>query len=545
MKAREVAAVACGLLTAGAASPVHAQWSTDPSSHLLVGDAAGDQNQPKVRPTADGGCYVSYLSTQGTGWDTWLQKLDAAGVPQWAHNGVNVADTNYSSTEDYGVAVDADGNAMVAFRDDHTGITQIGLQKVAPDGSLPWGPYGVTISTSPGAPTTVNSPNVVVTSDGNYVVCYTRSATGAAAANRARYQKVDAAGNLLWGAEGITITPAVNGYTAAPMAASDGGGVIVTMFTAGSFTVSRRVHAQKLDSAGVAQWNGGTPKVIQTTSTLQVGNFPQVISDGNDGMLVAWYDTGAFQCHVQHLAPDGTELFAVDGAVADITAARQRTSPWVAYDSATDETYMFYATSNTTQTQFGLHAQLFDGAGVRQFTDNGLEIVGLAASQTSFPRATLTSGGAIGSWFQAQSATTGIVRACKVTSGGALEWTPSIVEVCTNDTTKTRLDAAVSTMGFTMLAFGNRDGTLPESTLNIAAARINADGTLGNQAGCGDADFDGDGDVGTDLDIEAFFACLGGDCCATCGSADFDGDGDTGTDLDIEAFFRVLGGGDC
>jgi len=31
----------------------------------------------------------------------------------------------------------------------------------------------------------------------------------------------------------------------------------------------------------------------------------------------------------------------------------------------------------------------------------------------------------------------------------------------------------------------------------------------------------------------------------TCGSPDFDGDGDSGTDLDIEAFFRVLGGGSC
>jgi len=65
------------------------------------------------------------------------------------------------------------------------------------------------------------------------------------------------------------------------------------------------------------------------------------------------------------------------------------------------------------------------------------------------------------------------------------------------------------------------------------------------ESACGSADFDGDGDSGTDLDIEAFFACLGGDCCATCGSADFDGDGDSGTDLDIEAFFRVLGGGTC
>jgi uncharacterized membrane protein len=62
---------------------------------------------------------------------------------------------------------------------------------------------------------------------------------------------------------------------------------------------------------------------------------------------------------------------------------------------------------------------------------------------------------------------------------------------------------------------------------------------------CGSADFDGDGDAGTDADIEAFFACLGGECCRDCGSADFDGDGDTGTDADIEAFFRVLGGGTC
>jgi hypothetical protein len=68
---------------------------------------------------------------------------------------------------------------------------------------------------------------------------------------------------------------------------------------------------------------------------------------------------------------------------------------------------------------------------------------------------------------------------------------------------------------------------------------------IGVIGGCGSADFDGDGDLGTDADIEAFFACLGGSCCAACGSPDFDGDGDIGTDADIEAFFRVLGGGNC
>jgi hypothetical protein len=64
---------------------------------------------------------------------------------------------------------------------------------------------------------------------------------------------------------------------------------------------------------------------------------------------------------------------------------------------------------------------------------------------------------------------------------------------------------------------------------------------------CGSADFNCDGDTGTDADIEAFFACIAGACpAAPClGTADFNGDGDVGTDADIEAFFRVLAGGSC
>jgi hypothetical protein len=64
---------------------------------------------------------------------------------------------------------------------------------------------------------------------------------------------------------------------------------------------------------------------------------------------------------------------------------------------------------------------------------------------------------------------------------------------------------------------------------------------------CSEADFDCDGNVATDQDIESFFACLSGSCppppCIS--SADFNGDGNVATDADIEAFFRVLGGGHC
>jgi hypothetical protein len=78
------------------------------------------------------------------------------------------------------------------------------------------------------------------------------------------------------------------------------------------------------------------------------------------------------------------------------------------------------------------------------------------------------------------------------------------------------------------------------ATSMAAAAQI-----PGLPPACGSADYNADGDTGTDQDIEAFFLCLAGNCCANCGSTDFNRDGDFGTDQDIEAFFRVLGGGNC
>jgi|GEM_PF-4299128 len=82
------------------------------------------------------------------------------------------------------------------------------------------------------------------------------------------------------------------------------------------------------------------------------------------------------------------------------------------------------------------------------------------------------------------------------------------------------------------------------STANAPIIRVEVGG---GGPTCGTSDFNGDSDFGTDADIEAFFACLGGTCCATCfsGGSDFNGDGDFGTDQDIESFFRVLGGGQC
>jgi FG-GAP-like repeat/Bacterial Ig-like domain len=99
---------------------------------------------------------------------------------------------------------------------------------------------------------------------------------------------------------------------------------------------------------------------------------------------------------------------------------------------------------------------------------------------------------------------------------------------------------APSNPACTLFADFNNDGAVDLMLLDEIADVI----VIMQNIPCG-ADFNNDGDIGTDADIEAFFACLGGTCCTACQGADFNGDGDVGTDADIESFFRVLAGGAC
>ena len=91
---------ALSLILIGFSVAAFAEWSTDPATNLVVADRSGEQVQPKIVATADGGFYVSWFDNSAGGYDVYLQRLDAAGNELWAHNGVLVADRGYSSTQD-------------------------------------------------------------------------------------------------------------------------------------------------------------------------------------------------------------------------------------------------------------------------------------------------------------------------------------------------------------------------------------------------------------------------------------------------------------
>ena len=172
-------AVVCPLLAM--TNPALAQWSSNAAVNLAVANRTGIQDQAKIRPTSDGGCYISWYDNSAGGYDVYIQRLDRNGNEQFAHNGVLVADRSFSSTQDYGLAVDANDNAIITYRDDRSTGVQIGVNKILPDGTLAWGTNGVLVTNTTSF---VASPKVAVTSGFEFRAAASRRQRIAAMAGR-------------------------------------------------------------------------------------------------------------------------------------------------------------------------------------------------------------------------------------------------------------------------------------------------------------------------------------------------------------------------
>ncbi|MEP0848472.1 MAG: hypothetical protein HRF50_16825 [Phycisphaerae bacterium] len=531
MSIHRLARVAVSLLLGRfACGSALAQWPSDPAANLSLGDRTGEQVQAKICATSDGGCYASWFDNFSGGYDVYLQRLDPAGFEQWTHNGILLADCGFSSTEDYDLDVDADDNAILTYRDDHTGTVRIVANKVDSLGTPLWGPFGVQVSVSPD----VHTPRVCATSSGNVVV-------GWSVGNGFRLQKLDASGTPQWGAEGLLLQPSTGSYFLSDLVASDGDNVIALWVRPiGNFLSDKHLYTQKFDGAGNALWDRtpGTPAskdpiIVYDGGSVQNGYFPAFVSDQAGGGVYGWYEiSGNRHAYVQRVTAAGAELFAHNGVACSTTAGRIQLSPSVAFAPLTGETFLAWTEANSLQSQWGISAQKYSAAGARDWGNGGRELLPLSTVQNGFVTALEQGGELIVAAF---SAFPGRIIATRRDTNGNAVWTPAMIDVCSTVSGKDDLEAAQTDAGMMLFAWTDdrRDAG------NIYAQNLNPDGSLG-VPGC-PGDLDGDGDV--DLaDLSALLTNYGTPSGADPGDGDLDGDGDV--DLaDLSALLENFGAG--
>lgn len=457
------------LLAALSSMAAHAQWSSDPASNLVIADRSNEQVQPKLAATADGGFYVSWFDNSTGGYDVYLQRVDAAGNEQWPHNGVLVAARDFSSTEDYGLDTDTDGNALLAFRYNVSGVTQILAQKVAADGSLLWGDPGIVVSNEPNA---AHAPKISGLGDGNVAVGWT-SEDGPVV-----IQKLDGDGNVLWAPGGVSMVPSSGIFFLADLHGDADGNAIVSWVP--YIGTSHDLWAQKLAAAdGSNLWGADPVQVFNGTGgALQFGNFPPFIYDGAGGAVFVWYTVSATgQVHAQHVMANGSPAFAQNGVLASTNTMRNHFEPAGAYDPATGDIYAVWRETDGTQTHFGVYAQRIDNTGARQWTDNGKALQSLSLlDQSEMVALPVAGGGMLAAWASNDAPNPMPVHVARLAADGSYVWAGNVVDITTEPNDIGRLTGALSSQGYAAYAW---TASAASFAGDIHAQNINFDGTLG------------------------------------------------------------------
>lgn len=260
---------------------LQAQWSSDPTVNTLISPISALRHQIINDVTSDGngGAIVvwSGLSETYQDYNIFAQKINKSGFKKWDATGVLVC-SNQSNSYIANVCRDGTGGAIIAWTDKRNGNDDVFAQTIdANNGNLLWGASGKAICTL-----SETDRDVIIISDENggaFIVWDSGRWT--------RVQKVDANGTTLWDPNGITAT-VKEIYQYKPKAVLDGvGGVIITWED--KRVQHRDIFAQRLNASGTRIWgdNGvGVSDTLQQHFDIE----PNLISDGNEGAIIAWLE---------------------------------------------------------------------------------------------------------------------------------------------------------------------------------------------------------------------------------------------------------------
>lgn len=288
------------------------QWSGDPNANTLL--ATGTNRFTRPIPVSDGAggiltVFAENIYDQITFQETrtlFVQKLSAAGVAQWAGNGIKLSATTNNITDHMVVADGSGGVVSVWMEETVNGSdqTQIYAQRIDNAGNLVWGANGTAVNTTV---TEYELSDIVRDANGNYVFSYSDATT-----KKNFAQKLTSAGVVEWGVGTQLVDVGAVGNNGAALASLDGTGykfIWQEKYTTGG-NEGARYHLQRINADGTR--NGvnfliddyvPNPLIkygIEGVATDGSGGF-YLITIGNDGTVAKLY--------LQHLLNNGTKAF--------------------------------------------------------------------------------------------------------------------------------------------------------------------------------------------------------------------------------------------
>jgi len=165
------------------------QWT---ANGIVIASNVGTQSNPKIEPDGSGGAIIAWQDKRSGNYDIYAQRVNGSGVVQWTANGVTVCSATGSQS-----GVDMTSNAsligaVITWKDERSGISDIYAQKINLSGAPQWTANGIAIATNPAVE---QKPNIDSDGNGNSFIVWQDSS----ADNWDIFtSKIDMNGTILW-----------------------------------------------------------------------------------------------------------------------------------------------------------------------------------------------------------------------------------------------------------------------------------------------------------------------------------------------------------
>jgi hypothetical protein len=405
--------------TASAGRPLHtatlATAQTSISNSPLC-TAPFEQSTPRIIADGSGDDIVVWTDGRSGNLDIYAQKLTQNGSAVWVGDGLPICKDLANQASPRAIS-DGAGGAIVVWEDSRGTSKDIYAQRIDGFGTPLWTGNGVAVCNATGDQ---QAPVLVSDGVGGAIVAWTDNR--GIAVSDVYAQRINGSGVAQWTANGVSLCAAAGvqqnlsidtdgnhgayvawqdqrtdlsgdiyairvNATGVPQGTADGTGIcvlpgpqetpVVVADGAGGVILGwadRRganydLYAQRFNSA--VQW---LPSGVPVCSALGDQRFLRACSDGAAGAVFAWQDgRGAdADIYAQRLTPTGTPTWAVDG-VAVCSAPADQVTPEIQRDPA-GGALLTWADSRSATSGVDVYAQRINGSGVSQWSANGLQL---------------------------------------------------------------------------------------------------------------------------------------------------------------------------
>jgi predicted lipoprotein with Yx(FWY)xxD motif len=345
------------------------------------------------------------------------------GKAQWTANpSVNTpVGVSLNDEQNPAMVSDGAGGAIVVWEEDRGVATSIDIiaQRIDALGNVRWGAAGVIVSSATGAQ---RFPTIIADGSGGAIIAWY---DGRGLDTDIYAQKVDADGSVMWLTNGVPLCLAP-GNQWDPVITGDGvGGAIVTWYEA-RYDTAADIFAQRISSTGTVQWAiDGVP--LCAAQNGQVA--PVVTGDGAGGAIAVWLDfrNGVVELFSQRVSQAGAVLWGADGVrVCDGSGFQY--APAIASDGGSGA----IITWNDFRSGVGsdIYAQRISFLGVRQWPATGAEVCIAPDYQYAPQIVSDGSSGAVICWYDYRNGVNSDIYVQRMTPLGGSLWTPNGISIC-------------------------------------------------------------------------------------------------------------------